>query len=180
MRELQTKRLLLRQFRPSDAKQLEKLAGAIEIADTMISVPHPLPPEFAQQWIDRSGPSRFAVCSRESGVLVGCAELRDIDREHLQAEISFWVGAPFWGRGYASEAATALVHHGFNSLGLNRIYAFHMARNPASGRVLLRSGMKEEGLLRQRVCKWGRFEDVVAYAVLRSDLAPGAQADRPE
>lgn len=169
--ELRTERLLLRPFAPADAAPFAELAGAFEIADTMISVPHPLPPGFADEWVAAAGPARFAVCDAASGVVAGCAELRDIEAEHSQAELSFWVGRPFWGRGYASEAAAALVRHGFGPLGLNRIYAFHMARNPASGRVLTKLGMRHEGLLRQRVRKWGRFEDVQAYAVLRGDLA---------
>ena len=80
------------------------------------------------------------------------------------------LGKPFWGCGYASEAGSAAVRFGFESLGLNRIYAFHMARNLASGKVLQKLGMQPEGVLRQRVRKWGRFEDVMAYAVLRSDV----------
>ena len=58
---------------------------------------------------------------------------------------------------------------GFHSLGLNRIYAHHMHRNPSSGAVLRKLGMRREGLLRERVRKWGVFEDVVLYATLRSE-----------
>jgi [ribosomal protein S5]-alanine N-acetyltransferase len=54
-------------------------------------------------------------------------------------------------------------------LGLNRICAHHMVRNPAAGKVLERIGMQREGLLRQRVRKWGNYEDVVVYATLRED-----------
>ena len=103
---------------------------------------------------------------------MGCIGLRDIDRTHLQAELGYWIGVPYWGQGFATEAARAVVGYGFEMLGLNRIYAHHMTRNPSSGRVLERIGMRREGVLRERVLKWGRFEDVVIYAVLRSD-APG-------
>lgn len=164
-----TERLLLRAFGPADADEFAALAGAFEVADTMISIPHPLAAGFAAEWVGHPRPARFAVCEPDTGRLVGSAELRDIDPEHAQAELSFWVGRPYWGRGYATEAGAALVRHGFGPLGLNRIYAFHMARNPASGRVLARLGMRQEGLLRQRVRRWGRFEDVLAYAVLRAD-----------
>jgi RimJ/RimL family protein N-acetyltransferase len=97
----------------------------------------------------------------------------------LQAELGFWVGKPFWRLGYASEAASAVVQFGFESLGLNRIYAFHMARNPASGKVLEKLGMQREGILRQRVRKWERFEDVVAYAVLRGDVVSSSNIALP-
>jgi ribosomal-protein-alanine N-acetyltransferase len=64
-----------------------------------------------------------------------------------------------------------VIQYGFEALDLNRIYAHHMARNPAAGKVLLHAGMRREGLLRQRVRKWGVFEDVVLYAILRDDLS---------
>ena len=174
---IRTARLLLRPFTRADAGAVTELAGAFEIADTTISVPHPYSAKLAIDWIGGHGRSRqrgrafrFAITQAESAQLVGCVELRDLDQEHAQAELGFWVGKPFWRLGYASEAGSAVVRFGFESLGLNRIYAFHMARNPASGKVLQKLGMQREGVLRQRVRKWGRFEDVMAYAVLRSDV----------
>src|SRR5262249_53345409 len=95
--------------------------------------------------------------------------LRDIDTEHCQAEMGFWVGVEFWGKAYATEASAATLRFGFEQLNLNRIHAHHMVRNPASGRVLEKIGMKREGLLRQRVRKWGVFEDVVSLAILQED-----------
>jgi [ribosomal protein S5]-alanine N-acetyltransferase len=166
-------------FRPDDAEAFAALAGEYAIADTMISIPHPLPPGFAAGWVTADEPARFAVCEAASGALAGAAELRDIDPEHSQAELSFWVGRPFWGRGYAAEAGVAVVRHALGPLGLNRVYAFHMTRNPASGRVLAKSGMRLEGVLRQRVRKWGRFEDVHAWAVIRNDLAEPGTAPGP-
>jgi RimJ/RimL family protein N-acetyltransferase len=71
-----------------------------------------------------------------------------------------WIGVDWWGRGYATEASQTVLQFGFEVLSLNRIYAHHMLRNPASGRVLEKIGMKQEGILRERVRKWGIFEDV--------------------
>ena len=68
-----------------------------------------------------------------------------------------------------SEALQAAVRYGFEGLGLNRLYAYHMVRNPASGRVLEKNRFVQEGLLRQRVRKWGRFEDVALWAILRRE-----------
>jgi RimJ/RimL family protein N-acetyltransferase len=192
MPTIRTTRLLLRPFARADAGAVTELAGVFEIADTTISIPHPYSLQVAIDWIaghrrarQRGQGFRFAMTQAESAQLVGCVELRDINHEHAQAEIGFWVGKPFWRFGYASEAASAVVRFGFESLCLNRIYAFHMARNPASGKVLQKLGMQREGVLRQRVRKWERFEDVMAYAVLRSDLglsldvaAPLASAER--
>ncbi len=169
--QLTTERFILSSFTVEDAAALTELADDFEIADTMISLPHPFPPSYAREWITASGPATFAVHERTTNRLAGCAELRDIEADHNQAELSFWIGRPFWGRGYASEAVAAVIRHGFDSLGLNRIYAHHMSRNPASGRVLQKLGMQQEGLMRQRVCKWGQYEDVYLYAILQSDVA---------
>jgi len=174
---LRTARLLLRPFAAADAARLSELAGAFEIADTMISIPHPYPLQLAVDWIAGRGQAsqlahavRFAITEEASAQLAGCVELRDLDAEHAQGELSFWIGKPFWGRGYAAEAGTAVLQFGFESLDLNRIYAFHMVRNPASGKVLHNLGLQREGILRQRVRRWGRFEDVVACAILRTEF----------
>ena len=111
----------------------------------------------------------FAVTARADGQLVGSVGLRDIDREHSQAEMGFWIAVDCWGRGYATEGAQALLRFGFEALKLNRIYAHHMLRNPASGRVLEKIGMRQEGVLRQRVRKWGVFEDVAVLAILKQE-----------
>jgi len=175
---LQTKRLVLRPLLAHDAPALSRLAGRREIADTTISIPHPYSEEQARQWIanamdlfGRGKSAVFAMELKQGGDLAGTIGLRDIDLEHSQAELGFWVAVECWGQGYATEAAQAVLGFGFEQLGLNRIYAHHMVRNPASGHVLARIGMKREGLLRQRVRKWGVFEDVVLMALLRQDCA---------
>jgi RimJ/RimL family protein N-acetyltransferase len=68
-----------------------------------------------------------------------------------------------------SEVVQPVVRYGFDVLGLNRLYAYHMLRNPVSGHVLEKNGFKQEGLLRQRVRKWGQFEDVALWAILRQE-----------
>ena len=173
---LRTARLLLGAFDVNDAAELQRLAGAREIADTTVSIPHPYELDHALAWIGqqrreavRGRATNLAIRLLPEGPLIGCAGLRDIDPEHRQAELGFWIGRERWGNGYAREAASAVIQFGFESLGLNRIYAHHMARNPAAGRVLLAAGLQREGLLRQRVRKWGIYEDVVLYAVIRED-----------
>jgi [ribosomal protein S5]-alanine N-acetyltransferase len=173
---LTTERLLLRPLTLEDAPVVQELAGRREIADTTISIPHPYSEQQARNWIS----GHIEACAQLKGVvfgvelahtnqLIGTIGLREIDQEHLQAEMGFWIGTDWWGKGYATEAAKRVIRFGFEELGLNRIYAHHMVRNPASGRVLEKSGMRDEGLFRQRVRKWGRFEDVVILAILRTD-----------
>ena len=152
------------------------MAGAREIADTTVSIPHPYDLDHALAWIGhqrresvRGRAINFAIRLFPESQLIGCAGLRDIDPEHLQAELGFWIGREWWGKGYAREAAAEVLRFGFEDLGLNRICAHHMVRNPAAGRVLVHIGMQREGLLRERVRKWGVFEDVAIYSMLRAD-----------
>lgn len=180
--ELVSGRLLLRPFQPADAAALSRIAGDRVIADTMISIPHPYPLDLAIARIEtqsselRSGRAfHFAMTLLGDSLLIGAISLRDIEREHSQAELTFWVGKPWWGLGYAKEAGATVVDFGFGGLGLNRIYAHHMIRNPAAGAVMRALGMRREGLLRQRVRKWGIFEDVALCAVLQHDW----EASRP-
>jgi RimJ/RimL family protein N-acetyltransferase len=175
---LETTRLVLRPLQLDDAPMLAKLAGRREIADTTLSIPHPYSQEQARKWLETQirpgGTSHeivFAITLKENGHLIGTMGLREIDQEHSQAELGFWVGVEFWRKGYATEASAAVLRYGFEELKLNRIYAHYMTRNPASGRVLEKIGMKREGLLRQRVKKWGVFEDVILLAILREDRA---------
>ncbi len=155
---LKTTRLILRPWTVGDAPELVRLAGRREIADTMISIPHPFSREYAKKWIAghaeafaRGEALHFAIVLAGSGALVGAIELRSINPEHQHAELSCWIGVDQWGEGLATEAGRAVLGYGFERLGLNRIVAFHMVRNPASGHALEKIGMKREGLLRQAV-----------------------------
>lgn len=179
------RRVRLRPYRPDDAERLSLLAGREEIAQTTISIPHPYSPLQAREWIAghagewrKRRAARFAVELSSTSELIGGAELREIEPEHAQAELSFWVGTEWWGHGYATEAAEALLDYGFLHLGLNRIYAYHMTRNPASGKVLRKLGMRQEALMRERVRKWGAFEDGILYASLSKDQRDRVRDDR--
>jgi RimJ/RimL family protein N-acetyltransferase len=88
-----------------------------------------------------------------------------------QALISYWIGKPYGNRGYATEAAKAIVTYGFVALGLEQIRGRHFGRNPASGKVLQKIGMSHEGTLEQHTNKWGVLEDVELFTMSKSDLA---------
>ena len=177
---LETDRLILRPFAASDAPDVMRLAGDFAIADTTLTIPHPYGDGLAEIWIashqsqfDQGRLINFALTLRESGALVGSMNLV-IKAEHLRAELGYWVGKPFWKQGYCTEAARTVVRYGFEALGLNRIYACHLRRNPASGRVLQKLGMVSEGCQREAVVKWNRFEDLEYYGLLRRDFIEAA------
>ena len=172
---IETTRLILRPFRSCDARAVQELAGERDIADTTMNIPHPYEDGMAEEWIAGHAPgyedgkiATFAIVFRDSAALVGAMGLR-IDRSVNKAELGYWVGKPFWNRGYATEAAIAVLAFGFDDLRLNRIHAAHLARNPSSGRVMEKAGMIREGTARQDAVRWGQYEDLVSYGILRED-----------
>jgi RimJ/RimL family protein N-acetyltransferase len=172
---LTTRRLVLRPFVLDDALAVQILAGAREVADTTLHIPHPYPAGAAEQWIATHPVTwaagtgvTYAVADAGSGVLVGAVGLT-ITPAHAHAELGYWLGVPYWNRGYATEAAAAVVDFGFARLGLHRIQAHYLTRNPASGRVMQKLGMRSEGVSRHAVRKNDRFEDLEVYAILADE-----------
>ena len=173
---LGTARLILRPFALDDAPDVQRLAGAPEIADTTLNLPHPYTVSDAEQWIV-SQPTRFAsgsnvayaITRRTDSVLLGAISLMEISARHRRAELGYWLGVLFWSQGYMTEAAAALVDYGFSQLGLHKITAAHFTRNPASGRVMQKIGMTQQGIRRRHVCKNGVFEDEAIYGLLAED-----------
>ena len=173
---METRRLVLAPLAPGDHGELAIIAAAREIADTTISVPHPMTLAVARDWVEdqceavRLGDSVvFTVRRNIKQSPLGLVSLRDIDRDHACAELSFWLAKAAQGHGFAVEAAAALVRHGFEVLDLHRIEAYQMMRNTASAHVLARIGFRFEGTLRERVTKWGLREDVNLWSRLRAD-----------
>lgn len=169
---LTTDRLVLRAFRADDAPDVQRLVSAREIALNTLSIPHPYPEGAAAQWIGTHEGSvddhPFAITLRGDGLVVGCVGIR-FHPDHDRGELGYWIGVPYWGAGYATEASRAVIGWAFETCNLNRIFAEHFTRNPASGAVMRRLGMQYEGLLRQHVRKWDEYCDVAIYSILRSE-----------
>ena len=168
---LRTERLVLRPFTLDDAPAVQQLAGAYEVALNTLLIPHPYPEGAAEQWIathqadfDEDRIMHFAI---DDGQLAGAIGL--VFKGDGIAEIGYWLGVPFWRRGYASEAGREVMRYGFEELGLHRIFAMYFTRNPASGRVLQKIGMTYEGTLRQHLKKWDEYLDLACYGALREE-----------
>ena len=173
-----TERLRLHPLELADASDIQRLAGERDIAATTRSIPHPYPNDYAERWIgdcqaesETSSLAISAVTLRESGEFAGIAELQiDGGPPSQQAQISYWIGKPYWSRGYATEAAKTIVKHGFADLGLERVRASHFSRTPLSGKVLLKISMSHEGTLVQHINKWGVLEDVEQHGMSKANL----------
>lgn len=170
-----TERLILRPFTMDDAPDVQRLAGDRDIASTHAGIPHPYEDGMAEEWIsthqerfDKGEAVAFAITHGKQGYLIGSIGL-NIAKEFDRADFGYWIGKPYWNQGYCIEAAQAVMKYGFEVLGLNRISAGYITRNPASGCIMQKIGMKHEGCLRQHSKKWGNYDDLELYAILRSE-----------
>jgi len=175
-----TERLILRPYHQEDVAELQRLISERDVVSTMTDVPYPYEDGMAEEWIggrqesfEKGKTVDFAITHREEGYLIGGASLMNINQQSQRAEIAYWLGKPYWRKGYGTEAARAIVKYGFETLGLHRINGRHFGRNPTSGRVLQKIGMKHEGCQRQAYKKWGKFEDFELYGILRSEYEKG-------
>ena len=173
---IKSKRLTLRFFTLEDAPFVQKLAGEKEIAYNTLNIPYPYPDGAAEEWIathhqffkDRKQVN-FAIERSDTKELIGVISIMDIHPTFRHAEMGYWIGKPYWNNGYCTEAGHAVLTYAFAVLKLNRIYSNHFSRNPASGRVMLKLGMKHEGCLRQHVWKWDKYENLECYGILKSE-----------
>jgi ribosomal-protein-alanine N-acetyltransferase len=174
-RTLETSRLRLRRPRLPDAPAIHDLAGDIRVAQTTALIPHPYTLVHALEWIDaiaddfETGAGHTFVLERldQPGV-VGSVGLL-VGRDGVSASAGYWVGHPYWRRGYATEALQELLRYGFEELGLRRIEASHMMGNPASGRVMQKARMQFEGVIVQGCRRGDEIHDKVTYTLLADE-----------
>lgn len=136
----------LRPFTLDDAPRVQLLAGDPAVAETTALIPHPYGSGMAEKWIathqgerDRGIAFVYAITRAEDGLLVGAIEARPVADE--QENLGFWIGTPYWGHGFATSAARAMVALSFSYLECDQMTASHLARNPASGRVMEKCGL---------------------------------------
>ncbi|MEE2565650.1 GNAT family N-acetyltransferase [Hyphobacterium marinum] len=148
----ETGRLTVRPFEVSDAPDVARMAGDPGVARMIGSAMSPYPVIAAELWIltvragwDRKRPPNYAFAVTEkTGALAGsCGMFKR--RGGADWEIGYWIGRPFWGKGYATEAGTGLMEWARESLGAERFVARHFEDNPASGKVLEKLGFAYTG-----------------------------------
>ncbi len=171
---LHAESVTLSPFTLNDATLVQRYAGDPQVARTTLNVPHPYPDGVAEKWIAshllhylEKKNVVFAIRS-PSGELYGAINL-SLRLDNQMGELGYWVGFPFWNKGFCTDAARRLIQFGFEELGLNKIYARHMLGNVGSGRVMQKIGMTMEGIQRQHTIKNGELRDIVEYGILKSE-----------
>lgn len=126
---------------------------------------------FVQMFLDHQKQQprikfQFAVTLKPTGQLIGNCGVRRDSPEAPEGDIGYELDPRFWGKGYATEAARAVVHFGFTQMNLHRITAWCVAENTASAHVLEKLGMRQEGCLREHQYFKGRWWDTLLYGIL--------------
>lgn len=178
--QLRTERLLLREFEPDDWH-----AMAAYWAHPLYSryyAEFPDPNAFVRELVARFVTSQsaeprqawqLAIIDPASGELLGNCGIRINDAELREANIGYELNPAVWGRGYATEAATAILRFGFTELHLHRVWADCVADNTGSAHVLEKLGMRREAHFREHQYYRDRWWDTLIYAVLESEWRAG-------
>ncbi len=164
---------MLRAPREGDVPRIVELAGDRYIAEMTLVMPHPYLPEHALEWIARDGELResgsgCAFLIEYGAEVVGAIGLK-FDDGGKRATAGYWIGRPYWRRGFATEALREVLRHAFEDLGVLHVGAHHIASNPASGRVMQKAGMSFENVVSQGIERDGVMHDQVNYGVFADE-----------
>jgi len=180
---IETARLGLRRFSLADAPEVQRLAGNPDIAEGTL-LPQTYADGIAEAWlakqVDEVGEDErvsFAIERASDATLIGAIGL-ELDLEPRRAKFGCWIGRPYSGQGYCTEAAQAVIAYGFDVLKLQRIWAARFSWDAASARVLDKSGFAQEGCRREYVAARGRKEIVVTHGLFPWEWE--AQRTHPE
>jgi ribosomal-protein-alanine N-acetyltransferase len=172
---IETARLLLRRITLADTDAVfGNWANDAEVTRFMRWIPHEnteTTVKVVSQWVSEYlSDNRYHWGISLDGVLIGSIGVFNISEHDRTAEIGFCVGRAWWGRGFVTEAAAAVVDYMFSKTEIERVEAFHSVENPASGAVLRKIGMTWEGTARHKYRGGGgNFHDCELYAIIRGD-----------
>ncbi len=172
---LPTSRLSLEEVRTSDIPAIIEYAGAAEVAQTTLNMPHPYAEKDAIFWINKARQGFHAEDHYIFGIrLAATDEFMGgigliVNKRFNKAEIGYWIGVPFWNQGYMTEATGAVLRFGFEELGLNKIYAQFLAENPASGKIMIKNGMIKEAELVDHIQKYGEYKTSIQYRLTKAE-----------
>ncbi len=172
---LHTPRITLRPFTLADAPALYTYLNDKETSRNLGYIPYPYVEGMAEEWIAthesefvENRQVIFCISDARTQAVMGSMGLV-LNFDMRQAELGYWIGRPFWGKGYGTEAARRVVQYAMAELPLIKIYARPFAYNLASQRLLEKSGFVREAVLRKHFCKWGEMLDMAYYAFIRDE-----------
>jgi RimJ/RimL family protein N-acetyltransferase len=165
----------VRSWKASDAASLTLHANNRKVAINLRDrFPHPYTERDARAFLHSlttSRPETFFAIDVEGSAVGGIGFRLQPDVERVSAEIGYWLGEAFWGRGIATDALTAVTRHAMDTHGLTRLFALPFASNVASCRVLEKAGYVLEARLRRSAIKEGAIVDQMQYACVAESSA---------
>ena len=173
---IETKRLILRDIRPSDAQSIYYYGKEEKVAQYVLFNRHENIDDtktFINTTLEgyRKGEHYvWAIEWKETGEMVGTCGLHNTGTPHKSAEMGYVISPDFWNRGIATEAGKALLDFGFNTLKLHRICARYFEGNDASGRVMEKLSMIKEGVQREAVLNNNKYFNILVYSILASEF----------
>ncbi|NAW50650.1 GNAT family N-acetyltransferase [Elizabethkingia argentiflava] len=168
--KLETPRLILSSLEKTDIPLIVEYLQEKVISENTSHIPYPYTLADAQNWIIMSEEAfkaktayNFAI-RKKNGKIIGSIGLHDTEDD--KAELGYWIALPFWGKGFATEAAQAVLDFGIKKLGFHKIYASFLLHNIASGKVMKKIGMQREALLKDHVKKGNQYMDVLMFSFI--------------
>ncbi|MCM3005661.1 GNAT family N-acetyltransferase [Priestia koreensis] len=173
---IETKRLILRKIEMNDARRMfDYIFSDRRVMDNLIKGPH----KEISETIDRlteitnhyvsENFCYWGIEMKESGELIGTIDLYNIDDGTENCEVGYNIGFNWWNQGYGLEALHAIVEFAFRFMNIHKISATHNIDNPASGRIMLKVGMKREGIIRHMIRKNNQYKDCGIYGILQQE-----------
>ena len=175
--EIETQRLILRRFTSEDSDSMfNNWASDEDISKYMRWEKHKNIEEtktIINQWLldyNRASFYIWAITLKESDEPIGSIGLFVINENDVCGDVGYSIGKKYWGQGITTEALRAVLGFAFENIGFNRIETYHSINNPASGKVMQKSGMTLEGFARQKYKSICGFEDCNMYSILKEDF----------
>ncbi|MGD6830632.1 GNAT family N-acetyltransferase [Sutcliffiella halmapala] len=175
---LETERLFLEKFKHGDAQKVfDHWISDERVTDNRVNAAHKTVAETMMRvdniisQYEKEDFCYWAVKLKDSGELIGEIDLYDFDQATGNCEVSFSLGYRWWNQGYGTEALRAVVEFGFRHMNLHKIAAAHNTDNPASGRIMSKAGMVQEGIVRDMIRNFkGQYKDCAIYGILRGEF----------
>ena len=170
----QTARLTLRPIAHADIPAIVQHVSDPRIAFKTTLIPHPYHLGHAIGWLEsveadrKQGNEVFAIERKGEPGLIGVISI-ELRSDKCSADIGYWLGVPYWRKGYATEALREVLRHCFEDRGLLYVGACHMADNLASGRVMQKARMKFEHVIRGGLVRFGVPHDRVNYGIFADE-----------
>ncbi len=177
--QFETDLIIIRKFKLSDADDLYNVLKDKAMSQWTFALPYPYPKDGAvkyirrvqKNWREQKGYA-FAVVLKKTNKVIGSVGLNRVEMIHKCGEISYSIGKKQWGKGLATQAIELLLHFGFKSLKLKRIYGHTFEGNIGSKRVFEKNGFTQEGIMREAVVRNNTRHNLINFGILSKEYKP--------